>query len=206
MLEAITGALRASLATFILCGLIYPLALTALGQALMPFQANGSLVLNNNGRVLGSLLIGQQWNDPKWFHGRPSATTDSDPNDPSKTFPAPYNAGNSGASNLGPTSKELEERLVNDWKALDDAEPDVTSEALPADVLTTSASGLDPDITPANAYLQARRVAKARGVAPAQIEALIDQNIIPRSLGIFGEPRVNVLQLNLALSKQFPAK
>ncbi len=206
MLEVLSGALRASVVTFILCGLAYPLAVTGLGQWLMPYQANGSLIVGDDGTVLGSRLIGQQWSDPQWFHGRPSATTAADPNDATKTIAAPYNAAGSGASNLGPTSKALEERLVNDWKALDDAEPDITNEALPADMLTASGSGLDPDISPANALLQAKRVAKARGVSPERIAALVEQHITLRSLGVFGEPRVNVLELNLALAKQFPAK
>src|SRR5208283_4326573 len=147
-------AVRASLVTFVLCGFAYPLAVTTLGQQLMPFQANGSLIRDEHGAVLGSQLIGQQWNGPQWFHGRPSATTDTDPNDATKTISAPHNAVSSSASNLGPTSKALEDRLLNDWKALDDAEPDVTRNALPADMLTTSGSGLDPDISPANAALQ----------------------------------------------------
>jgi potassium-transporting ATPase KdpC subunit len=172
----------------------------------MPFQVNGSLIKDDHGAVLGSQLIGQQWNDPQWFHGRPSATTAADPNDPTKTIPAPYNAANFSGSNLGPTSQALEDRLINDWKALDDAEPDVTWNALPADMLTTAGSGLDPDISPANAALQAKRVAKIRGVAPGRIEALVERYVTHRSLGVFGEPRVNVLQLNLALAEEFRIK
>jgi K+-transporting ATPase ATPase C chain len=206
MFDIVSGAVRASAVLFVLCGLAYPLTVTLLGQQLMPFQANGSLIKDNNGAVLGSQLIGQQWNDPQWFHGRPSATTDTDPNDPNKTMPAPYNAANSSGSNLGPTSQALEGRLVNDWKALDDAEPDVTWNALPADTLTTSGSGLDPDISPANAALQVKRVAKTRGVAPERIAALVERHVTHRSFGIFGEPRVNVLQLNLALAREFPIK
>ena len=163
MFDILSSAVRASVVLFVLCGLAYPLTVTLLGQQLIPFQANGSLIKDNNGAVLGSQLIGQQWNDPQWFHGRPSATMDTDPNDPAKTMPAPYNAANSSGSNLGPTSQALEGRVVNDWKALDDAEPDVTWNALPADMLTTSGSGLDADISPANAALQVKRVAnKAR--------------------------------------------
>ena len=206
MFDILSGAVRASVVLFVLCGLAYPLTVTLLGQQLIPFQANGSLIKDNNGAVLGSQLIGQQWNDPQWFHGRPSATTDMDPNDPTKMMLAPYNAANSSGSNLGPTSQALEGRLVNDWKALDDAEPDVTWNALPADMLTTSGSGLDPDISPANVALQVKRVAKTRGVAPERIAALVDRHVIHRSFGIFGEPRVNVLQLNLALTREFPIK
>ena len=136
---------------------------------------------DDHGTVLGSELIGQQWNDPQWFRGRPSATTDTDPNDATKTIPAPYNAANSSGSNLGPTSKTLEDRLLNDWRALDDAEPDVTWNALPADMLTTSGSGLDPDISPANAALQVKRVAKIRGVPPESIAALVERYVTHRS-------------------------
>jgi len=172
----------------------------------MPFQANGSLIRNEHGAVLGSQLIGQQWDGPQWFHGRPSATTDTDPKDATKTISAPYNAASSSGSNLGPTSKALEDRLVNDWKVLDDADPDATRNALPADMLTTSGSGLDPDISPANAALQVKRVAKIRGVPPERVAALVERFVAHRSLGVFGEPRVNVLQLNLAIAKEFPMK
>jgi len=206
MFDILSGAARVSLVLFVLCGFAYPLTLTVLGQRFMPFQANGSLIKDDHGAVLGSRLIGQQWNDPQWFHGRPSATTAADPNDPTKTISAPYNAANSSGSNLGPTSQALEHRLINDWKALDDAEPDVTWNALPADMLTTSGSGLDPDISPANAALQAKRVAKIRGVPPERIEALVERYVTRRSLGVIGEPRVNVLQLNLALAREFRIK
>jgi potassium-transporting ATPase KdpC subunit len=204
MRDTAMGAIRASLVLWLLCGLVYPLALTGLGQWLMPFQANGSLERTADGTVIGSRLIGQRWDGPRWFHGRPSATTDADPNDPAKTVPAPYNAASSGASNLGPTSKDLAERLAVDRKALEGMQPELAGVKLPADVLTASASGLDPDISPANASLQAARVAHARGVQAAEIEALLRQHITGRSLGIFGEPRVNVLQLNLALERTYP--
>ena len=206
MRDIVTGAIRASLVTWLLCGLAYPLALTGLGQWLMPFQANGSLERTPDGAVIGSRLIGQAWNGPQWFHGRPSATTDTEPTDPTKTVSAPYNAVSSGASNLGPTSKNLAERLSADRKALDEAQPELAGATLPADMLTTSASGLDPDISPANAALQVARVARARGVAPADIDALLEQHITGRSLGIFGEPRVNVLALNLALQRAYPTR
>jgi potassium-transporting ATPase KdpC subunit len=206
MFDIVSGALRVSLVTFVLCGFAYPFAVTVLGQLLTPFQAHGSLATNADGVVLGSRLIGQNWTDPKWFHGRPSATTDTDPNDSTKTIPAPYNAASSSASNLGPTSKALQDRLADDRKALDEAQPGLAGKTVPADVLTTSGSGLDPDITPANANLQIERIAKARGVAPDQIAALVSRHITSRSLGIFGEPRVNVLDLNLELEKTFPAR
>ena len=204
MRDIMISAVRASLVTWVLCGLAYPLALTGLGQWLMPFQANGSLARNPDGTVIGSRLIGQYWNGPEWFHSRPSATTDTDPNDATKTVPAPYNAASSGDSNLGPTSRNLAERLSADRKTLEEAQPELAGAMLPADMLTTSASGLDPDISPANAALQVARVARARGVPPADINALIDRQITGRSFGIFGEPRVNVLDLNLALQRAYP--
>jgi potassium-transporting ATPase KdpC subunit len=206
MFDIVSGALRVSLVTFVLCGFAYPSAVTVLGQLLTPFQAHGSLATNADGVVLGSRLIGQNWTDPKWFHGRPSATTDTDPNDSTKTIPAPYNAASSSASNLGPTSKALQDRLADDRKALDAAQPGLAGKTLPADVLTTSGSGLDPDVTPANANLQIERIAKARGAPPDQIAALVSRHTTSRSLGIFGEPRVNVLELNFELEKTFPAR
>ncbi len=209
MLDYVSGAVRASVVTFVLCGFAYPLALTGVGQALMPGQANGSLEKTADGQIVGSRLIGQLWSDPQWFHGRPSATQTQDPahpDDPSKTIDAPYNAANTTASNLGPTSKALADRLTADRKAFDDAQPDMAGKALPSDVLTSSGSGLDPDITPANAALQVQRVAQARGAPPDQVAALVAQQTASRSLGIFGEPRVNVLELNLALEKAFPKK
>lgn len=206
MREVITGALRASLVTFGLCGFIYPVAVTTVAQLTMPGAANGSVVTDADGSVIGSRLIGQQWNDPQWFHGRLSATTDTDPNDSTKTVPSPYNAANTTASNLGPTSKALQDRLADDRKALEQSLPALAGAALPADMLTTSGSGLDPDISPANAQLQIERVAKARGVAPEKLTALIAEQIQPRALGFLGEPRINVLELNLALEKAFSAK
>ena len=170
----------------------------------MPFQANGSLQRDPEGTVIGSRLIGQAWNGPQWFHGRPSATIDTDPNDPTKTVPAPYNAAGSGGSNFGPTCKEPRRTSVCGSQSAGAAQPEFAGAMLPADMLTASASGLDPDISPANATLQVARVARARGVPPADISALIDRKITGRSLGIFGEPRVNVLELNLALQLAYP--
>ncbi|MGO9681052.1 MAG: potassium-transporting ATPase subunit KdpC [Beijerinckiaceae bacterium] len=206
MLDIMTGALRASLVTVVLCGLIYPLAVTGLAQWLLPDQANGSLEKAADGTILGSRLIGQDWTGPQWFHGRLSATTDVDPNDPMKTVPKPYNAANSTGSNLGPTDRTLKERLAADRKALEESQPELMNQVLPADMLTSSASGLDPDISPAYAALQVRRVAEARGIPVAMIATLLEQHILGRSLGIFGEPRVNVLLLNLALQRAYPAR
>ena len=206
MLDYISGAVRVSLVTFILCGFVYPLAVTGIAQLIMPFRANGSVIRNAGGAVIGSELIGQQWGGPQWFHGRPSATVAPDPKDPDRTTAAPYNAANTTASNLGPTSKALQDRLTANRKALDRAQPELAGKALPADMLTASASGLDPDITPANALLQVARVAKARGAPAGQITALVERHVTARSLWIFGEPRVNVLELNLALEKEFPGR
>jgi len=203
MLDYLSGAVRISLVTLALCGFAYPLAVTAIGQMIMPYQANGSRETTANGSVVGSRLIGQQWNDPKWFHGRPSATVAPDPQNPTKNIDAPYNAASTAASNLGPTSKVLQDRLSAARKALDEAQPELAGKLVPADMLTASASGLDPDITPANAMLQVARVAKARGVPPERIEALVKQHVTPRSLWIFGEPRVNVLELNLTVERAF---
>jgi len=201
MLNVMITAGRASMVMFALCGLIYPLALTVIGQLVLPFQANGSLERGPEGVVLGSCLIGQQWNGPEWFHGRPSATTGIDQNDPSRNVSAPYNAANSAGSNLGPTNRSLMARLLADRQALEAAQPELMGKLLPSDMLTASASGLDPDISPANAALQAARVANARGIPQVQIEGLLERYTVGRSLGVFGEPRINVLALNLALQR-----
>ena len=204
MLDYVSAAVRMSLVTFALCGFAYPLAVTGVAQLLMPYRANGSVERTGDGRVIGSQLIGQEWSDPQWFHGRPSATVAADPNDPGKNVDAPYNAARTTASNFGPTSRALHDRLTADRTALEAAQPGLSGKLLPADMLTASASGLDPDISPANASLQVARVATARGVPPEQIAALVEQHVMPRSLWILGEPRVNVLELNLALEKTFP--
>jgi potassium-transporting ATPase KdpC subunit len=201
MRDIMLPALRVALVTWILCGLAYPLVVTGLGQWLLPFQANGSLEKNRDGIVIGSRLIGQEWTGSQWFHGRPSATTKSDPSDPSATIDAPYNAANSGGSNLGPTSKRLAQRIAEDRRALEKVQPELAGRLLPADMLTASGSGLDPDVTPADAALQVARIAKARGVPLTIISALLQRHIIPRGLGLFGERRVNVLELNLALDQ-----
>ena len=204
MRDIIVASLRASLVTWVLCGIAYPLVLVGLGQWLMPVQANGSLERNPDGTIIGSRLIGQAWKGPEWFHGRPSATTDVDPADPTKTVPAPYNAASSTGSNLGPTSNELLQRLLADRGVLETMQPTLAGAMLPADMLTTSASGLDPDVSPANAAMQVARVAQARGVLAADIAALLDNHVTSRSFHIFGEPRVNVLDLNLALQRASP--
>jgi K+-transporting ATPase ATPase C chain len=179
----------------VITGLAYPLGMTGLAQLLFPRQANGSLI-EKDGKVIGSELIGQNFTDARYFHGRPSATTDTDPNDPSKTVPAPYNASNSGGSNAGPTSKSLIERVTQDADKLKAENP---SAPAPVDLVTTSASGLDPHISPAAAYFQAPRVAQARGISEERLRDFVSQNIEGRSLGILGEPKVNVLKLNLSL-------
>ena len=179
----------------VITGLIYPLAMTGIAQAVFPYQANGSLI-EKDGKVIGSALIGQSFTSDRYFRGRPSATSAPDPNDASKTVPMPYNAANSSGSNLGPTSKTLIDRVKQDAEKLATENPNTP---IPADLVTTSASGLDPDITPAAALFQVPRVAKARGLAEARVRQLVEDNIAGRFLGIIGEPRVNVLKLNLAL-------
>ncbi|HVC62744.1 MAG TPA: K(+)-transporting ATPase subunit C [Acetobacteraceae bacterium] len=176
-------------------GLAYPLAMTGIAQVLFPCQANGSLI-ERNGKVIGSALIGQNFTSDKYFHGRPSATTEPDPKDPSKTIAVPYAADNSGGSNLGPTSKALVDRVKADAAKLAAENPGTP---IPVDLVTTSASGLDPDITPAGAYFQVPRVAKRRDLPEAQVRQLVAQHIDGRLFGLIGEPVVNVLQLNLAL-------
>ena len=179
----------------LLTGIAYPFAVTGMAQLLFPWQANGSLI-ERNGKVVGSAVIGQNFSSAKYFHGRPSATTDTDPNDATKTIPAPYNAANSGGSNLGPTSKALIDRVKADSEQLAAENP---GQPVPVDLVTTSASGLDPDITPAAALFQMPRVAKERNLPEERVRQLVADNTTGRALGIIGEPHVNVLQLNLAL-------
>jgi potassium-transporting ATPase KdpC subunit len=179
----------------VITGIIYPLAMTGIAQAVFPYQANGSLI-EKDGKVIGSALIGQNFSSDRYFHGRPSATTEPDPNDASKTVPTPYNAANSAGSNLGPTSKALVDRVKDEATKLAAENPGTP---IPADLVTTSASGLDSDITPAGALFQVPRVAKARGLPEEKVRQLVQEHITGRFLGIIGEPHVNVLQLNLAL-------
>jgi potassium-transporting ATPase KdpC subunit len=200
MLRQIRPAIVMIVGFTILTGLIYPLAMTGAAQLLFPRQANGSLI-EQNGKIVGSELIGQNFSNSGYFHGRPSATSDTDPNDPSKSVSAPYNASNSGGSNAGPTSKALIERVTADAKKL---KSENRSALVPADLVTTSASGLDPDITPAAAFFQIPRVAKARRMTEARLRQLVEENIEGRTLGVLGEPRVNVLKLNLRLDAERP--
>jgi K+-transporting ATPase ATPase C chain len=195
MLREIRPAIVMILALTVLTGLVYPLAMTGIAQVVFPHQANGSLI-KKDGKVIGSELIGQNFTGPGYFHGRLSATTDTDPNDSSKTVPAPYNAANSSGSNAGPTAKALVERVKGDVDKLKAENPGAP---VPIDLVTTSASGLDPDISPAAALFQAPRVAKARGRDEAEIGRLVQLYTEPRLFGLIGEPHVNVLQLNMAL-------
>ncbi len=195
MLRQIRPAIVMIVGMTVITGLAYPLAMTGVAQILFHHQANGSLI-ERDGKVIGSALIGQNFASEKYFHGRPSATTDTDPNDATKTVPAPYNAGNSSGSNLGPTSKALVDRVKDDAAKLAAENPGVP---VPVDLVTTSASGLDPDITPAAALFQIPRVAKARGLQPDAVRQLVDAHTSGRVLGVIGEPHVNVLRLNLAL-------
>ena len=197
MLKQIRPALTLLIALTVMTGLIYPLAITGLAGVMFPDQANGSLIVRN-GQVIGSALIGQNFTEDKYFHGRPSATTAPDPKDVSKTVPAPYNAANSGGSNLGPTSKALAERVKADVEKLKGENP---SQPVPVDLVTTSGSGLDPDISPDAALFQVPRVARARGLPEDRVRALVVAQTEGRLMGWLGEPRVNVLRLNLALDR-----
>jgi potassium-transporting ATPase KdpC subunit len=201
MLKELRPAIVMTLAFTILVGLIYPFVMTGIGQAVFPAQANGSLI-EKDGKVIGSALIGQNFAGDKYFHGRPSATTDTDPNDSTKTVPSPYNADGSTGSNLGPTSKALIDRVKGDTDKLK-AE---NSAPVPVDLVTTSASGLDPDITPAAAAFQVPRVAKARGISEDTVRQAVAAATEGRLLSFLGEPHVNVLKLNLALDAAGQAK
>jgi K+-transporting ATPase ATPase C chain len=197
MLRDIRPAITLMLALTVLTGLAYPLTITGIAQAVFPRQANGSLIERDH-HVIGSALLGQSFAGERYFHPRPSATTDTDPNDASKTIPAPYNAANSAGSNLAPTAKALVDRVQADVEAL---KKETGGAPVPADLFTTSASGLDPDISPAAALLQVRRVAAARHMPEAALRALVEQSVETRTLGLLGEPHVNVLALNLVLDE-----
>jgi K+-transporting ATPase ATPase C chain len=197
MLKEIRSALILLVALAVITGLLYPLLMTAIAGTVFPHQAQGSLI-ERGGKVIGSELIGQQFSEDKYFHGRPSATTAPDPQDPSKTVSAPYNAASSGGSNLGPTSKALADRVKADVEKLKAENPGVP---VPVDLVTASGSGLDPDISPDAAYFQAPRVAKARNLPEKRVRALVAGQIEQPLGGVLGEPRVNVLKLNLALDK-----
>ena len=195
MLKELRPAILITIALVVVTGLIYPLGMTGIAQLLFPHQAGGSLI-EKDGKVIGSELIGQNFEDAKYFHGRPSATSAPDPKDPTKSVDAPYNAANSSGSNAGPTKKDLVDRVKDATEKLKAENPNAP---VPVDLVTASSSGLDPDITPAAALFQVPRVAKARGLAPDRVRALVNDHTEGRFLGLIGEKHVNVLSLNLAL-------
>ena len=197
MLREIRPAILILLLLTAITGLAYPLAMTAIAGVIFPKQAQGSLI-EKDGKVIGSALIGQEFTEDKYFHGRPSATLAPDPADSTKTVPAPYNAANSGGSNLGPTSKALADRVKEDFQKLSAENPNA---AVPVDLVTTSASGLDPDISPEAALFQVPRIAKARNMPEESVRQMVAANTESRLVGLLGEPRVNVLALNLALDR-----
>ena len=197
MSREIRPAIILIVALTLITGLIYPLAITGIAQILFPRQANGSLI-RQDGKVVGSALIGQLFTADKYFHGRPSATTMPDPKDATKTVDAPYNAASSGGANLGPTNKALIARVEDDVKKLKAENPGAP---VPIDLVTTSGGGLDPHISPEAAFFQVPRVAKARHMSEDDVRQLIVQHLEGRTLGLLGEPRVNVLALNMALDR-----
>jgi K+-transporting ATPase ATPase C chain len=197
MLREIRPALVLIIALTLITGLIYPLFMTGIANVIFPYQAQGSLI-EKDGTVIGSELIGQVFADDKYFHGRPSATNTPDPKDPTKNVDAPYNAANSGGSNLGPTNKALIDRVKGDVDKLKAENP---SAPVPIDLVTTSGSGLDPHISPEAAFFQVARVAKARGITEDRLRQLVADHVEGRLLGFIGEPRVNVLMLNIALDR-----
>jgi K+-transporting ATPase ATPase C chain len=197
MLKEIRPAIVFVVALTAITGLLYPFAMTGIAGVVFPYQAQGSLI-ERNGKVVGSALIGQDFTSAGYFHGRPSATVAPDPNDSTKTVPAPYNAANSGGSNLGPTNKALIDRVQGDVEKLQQENP---SAQVPIDLVTTSGSGLDPDISPAAALFQVPRVAKARNMPEDRVRQLVDEHVEGGTLGFLGEPRINVLALNLALDR-----
>jgi len=196
-LKQLRPAIAFIIALTLIVGVAYPLAMTGIAGVLFPYQAQGSLV-QRDGKIIGSMLIGQQFSSDRYFHGRPSATTGPDPADPSKSIAAPYNAVNSMGANLGPTSKALADRMKGDVDKLKSENPGAQ---VPVDLATMSASGLDPQISSEAAYFQVPRVAKARGLPEDRVRQLVDGNVQDRTLGVLGEPTVNVLALNLALDK-----
>ena len=195
MLREIRPAIVLIVALTLITGLVYPLIMTGIAGVLFPYKAQGSLI-EKDGKVVGSALIGQEFTSDRYFHGRPSATLGPDPSDPSKSVAAPYNAVNSMGSNLGPTNKALIDRVKGDVDKLKAENP---SAQVPIDLVTTSGSGLDPDVSPEAAYFQVPRVAKARNMSEDSLRQLVAGHIEGRTLGLLGEPRVNVLALNLAL-------
>ena len=197
MLKEIRPAIVFVVALTVITGLVYPLRDDRHRRGHLPLSGARSLI-ESDGKVVGSALIGQEFTSDRYFHGRPSATVAPDPNDSTKTVPAPYNAANSGGSNLGPTNKALIERVQGDVDKLKQENP---SAPVPIDLVTTTASGLDPDISPAAALFQVPRVAKARNMPEDRVRQLVDEQIEGRTLGFLGEPRVNVLALNMALDR-----
>ena len=195
MLKEVRPAIIMVILLTLITGLVYPLAMTGVAGVIFPYQAQGSLI-EKDGKVVGSALIGQIFTNDKYFHGRPSATNAPDPKDPTKTVDAPYNATNSMGSNLGPTNKALIDRIKG---LVEELKKENASVSVPMDMVTTSGSGLDPHISPEAAYFQVPRVAKARGLPEARVRTLVDGQIEGRTFGLLGEPRVNVLDLNLAL-------
>jgi potassium-transporting ATPase KdpC subunit len=197
MLREIRPAIVVLVALTVITGLVYPLLMTGIAQVVFPYQASGSMI-ERDGKVVGSELIGQEFDSDKYFHGRLSATTAPDPKDPTKTVAAPYNAANSGGSNLGPSNKALIDRVQADMARLQKENPGTP---VPADLVTTSASGLDPEISPEAAFFQVPRVAKARNLPEDRIRQLVENATEGRFLSLLGEPRVNVLKLNVALDR-----
>ncbi len=195
MLKELRPALVLIVLFTIITGLIYPFVMTGIAQVVFPHQANGSLVVKD-GKVIGSELMGQYFSSDRYFHGRPSATVGPDPNDPTKTIDLPYNAANSAGSNRGPTSKALIDRIQADVEKLKSENPNA---AVPTDLVTASGSGLDPHISPEAALFQVPSIAKARSLSEERLKQLVADHVEGRTLGLLGEPRVNVLSLNLAL-------
>src|ERR1700686_1960855 len=197
MLKEIRPAIVLIVALTLITGLAYPLAMTGIAQVIFPSSRQGSLI-ERDGKVVGSALIGQVFTKDEYFHGRPSATNTPDPQDSTKTVDAPYNAANSGGSNLGPTNKALIDRVKGDVDKLKEENP---SAPVPIDLVTTSGGGLDPHISPEAALFQVPRVAKARNMPEDRVRQLVQGQTEGRFLGLLGEPRVNVLELNLALDR-----
>ena len=190
-MKTMSIAIRTTIVTLVLTGLVYPYVMTGVAQVLLPWRANGSLITDEKGQVIGSELIAQGFANPAYLQPRPSAAGEKG-----------YDATSSSGSNLGPTSKKLQDRIKDDLKRLKEENPDASS-PVPADLVTASGSGLDPDVSPARALWQVPRIAKARGVTVERVKAVLDANIEGRTFGILGEPRVNVLVVNLALDRQF---
>ena len=199
MLKHIRPAIVMVLLMTAVTGVIYPFAVTGIAQAILPHQANGSLI-ERDGRVIGSELIGQNFASDSYFQGRPSATSGADPADATKTVPSPYNAANSVGSNAGPTSKTLIDRVQAQVAAYREGRDG--NSLVPADAVTTSASGLDPHVSPDNVAGQIARIAKARGLSEQRLRQLVADATEGRTLGFLGEPRVNILSLNLALDRE----